>query len=449
MTHTLRKLWLSMCAVALAFVAAPRAALAQNWSFDARMIALGNPAGSGNLAYDMIDQQRPYAVIPLPFGLVQILKDFDIYNPTSPKFDPIRVVEYAASPIHYIIGRDDSKSSEALFVSDIRNAKLSADLSRYQGFVPVSDLLAEGLAKPLWGGTIKFDKSRNGSYQGLYLGAGPYLSLSNHSTFDAQLLNVLATGVNAPNAVMPITNTDTGQVALAAVVGYRGRFVAGGSPAGRDGLYLAANFNYLRGFKYENDALVVNLTTDRTGLVSPTSGISVLHQEADKGTGYAIDLGAGIVADRLEMGIAANGISNHIVWTGATQTLYALANLQSGNSNFLQGLTTPLPDARVELPVDFRANTTYNGQSWTSIVEAGHGFGGASFRTGIERRLAAIDARAGIRYTFGMWNPSVGVGLNMGPKVSLDVALFGTATNIERKRQTAIAASIRINHGAK
>jgi hypothetical protein len=29
------------------------------------------------------------------------------------------------------------------------------------------------------------------------------------------------------------------------------------------------------------------------------------------------------------------------------------------------------------------------------------------------------------------------------------VALFGTTTNVERKRQTAVAASIRINHGTK
>ena len=446
MTHTLRKLWLPVCAFAFAAVALPRAATAQNWSFDARMIALGGAAGSGNLAYDMIDRQRPYTVIPLPFGLVQILKDFDVYNPDSPKFNPIRVVEYAASPIHYIIGRDSNTSAQTLFVSDLRNAHLSADLSRYQGFVPASDLLAEGLAKPLWGGTIKFDKNRSGGYQGLYIGAGPYLSLSDHSTFDAQLLNVLSTGVNAVNAVMPIANTDIGQAALAAVVGYRGRFVAGTGPSGRDGLYLAANFNYLRGFHYENDALAVNLATDRTGLVSPLSNIAVIHQDGDNGTGYAIDLGAGIVAERLEIGVAANGISNHIVWTDVTQTTYFLGNLQSGNSSFAQSTAVPMPDARVELPVDFRANVTYNGDYWTGVVEGGHGFGGGSFRAGYEQRLGGMEARAGVRYTFSMWNPTVGVGFNLGPKVSLDVALFGTATNIERKRQTAIAASIRINH---
>src|SRR5215472_7803882 len=295
MTHTVRRLWLSICVVSVAYVALPRRAGAQNWSFDARLIALGNVAGSGNLAYDVIDRERPYTVIPLPFGLVQILKDFDIYNPNSPKFDPIRVVEYASSPLHYIIGRDDDTQAQTLFVSDLRNATLSRDLSKYQGFVPASDLFAEGLAKPLWGGTIKFQRTANGGYQGLYIGAGPYLALTDHSTFDQQLLNVLSTGVNVANAVMPITNTDVGQAAIAGVVGYRGRFVSGSGYTGRDGLYLAANFNYLRGFQYENDGLAVNLVTDRTGLVAPASGIAIVHQNADSGTGYAIDVGAGIV----------------------------------------------------------------------------------------------------------------------------------------------------------
>jgi hypothetical protein len=449
MTHMRPTAWISICIVLLSFVVFAPHAAAQNWSFDARMIALGGVAGSGNLAHDMIDRQRPYTVIPLPFGLVQVLKDFDIYNPDSPKFDPIRAVEYASSPIHYIFGRDENKQAQTLFVSDLRNATLSRDLSRYQGFVPTSDLLAEGLAKPLWGGTIKFHRSQGGSYSGIYLGAGPYLSLTNHSSFDQQLLNVLSTGVNAVNAVMPIANADTAQAALAAVVGYRGRFGwSGVGPGVRgDGVYIAANFNYLRGFAYENDVLRVNLATDRTGLISsPASNIDVVHQDATKGTGYAIDVGVGAVVDRLEIGVAANGLANRIDWTGITQTAYRLPNLLSGNSSFLEGATTPVADTRVELPIDFRANVTYNGDGWLGTVEAGHGFGGAAFRAGLEQRFGAFEARGGVRYTFGMWNPAGGIGIDLTRKVSLDLALFSAATNIERKRQAAIAASIRINH---
>src|ERR1051325_6832005 len=105
-------------------------AFAQNWDFDARHIAMGN-VSTTNVSMSMIDEQRRYTVIPLPFGLFQVLDDLDIYNPDSPKFDPIRSVEYVASPIHFVVNRRGSSSAQSLFVSDLRNATFSRDLSRY------------------------------------------------------------------------------------------------------------------------------------------------------------------------------------------------------------------------------------------------------------------------------------------------------------------------------
>src|SRR5436190_24099375 len=151
--------------IALLLIVPARTALAQNWSFDARTIALGGTGGTGNLADNMIDKQQRYTSIVLPFGLFQVLSDLDIYDPNSPKFDPIRAIEYASSPIHYIVGRSTGTSAGALFVSDIRNGTVSRDLSRYRGFVPANDILAEGLASPSWGGTIKFRRDDNGGYQ--------------------------------------------------------------------------------------------------------------------------------------------------------------------------------------------------------------------------------------------------------------------------------------------
>src|ERR1051326_2306567 len=222
-----------------------RAAFAQNWDFDARHIAMGN-VSTTNVSMGMIDEQRRYTSIPLPFGLFQVLDDLDIYNPDSAKFDPIRSVEYLASPIHFIVDRRSTNSAQSLFVTDLRNATFSRDLSRYKGFVPASDILAEGLASPNWGGTIKFHRTSDGGYQGIYIGAGPYLSMQDQATFDEQLINVLSTGVNARNAVMPILNSDTGQGALDVRVGYRGRFAWPGVNQGseREGIYVAANFHY-------------------------------------------------------------------------------------------------------------------------------------------------------------------------------------------------------------
>src|SRR5215467_10540761 len=191
------------------------AASAQDWSFDARDIAMGGVGTTGNLATKMIAEQRDYTSIVLPFGLIQGFKDMSIYNPDSKSFDPVRALEYAASPMHYALDRGTTNNAQELFVSDLRNATISRDLSRYKGFVPANDLLAEGLAAPNFGATIKLYKGEGGSFQGIYVGAGPYLSVHTVGAFDPGLTSVLATGINIPNAQFPINNQDIGQMAMA------------------------------------------------------------------------------------------------------------------------------------------------------------------------------------------------------------------------------------------
>src|SRR5215510_2263711 len=73
-------------------------AMAQNWSGDARLIAMGGAGTNQNLASKMIEEERGHRTIVLPFGLFQVLKDTDIFDPTSDEFDLVRSIEYAASP---------------------------------------------------------------------------------------------------------------------------------------------------------------------------------------------------------------------------------------------------------------------------------------------------------------------------------------------------------------
>lgn len=235
-------------------------------------------------------------------------------------------------------------------------------------------------------------------------------------------------------------------IALAVTGGYRGRFTWPGARSTREGVYIAANYNYLRGFLYENDAMNIRLATDRFGLLTTTSSVFIDRQHATRGTGFSLDVGAGVVYDRWEVGFGANGLSNHIDWTGVQRNTLQLASLTATGGSFMQTATIALPDARVELPVDYRGNITYDAGHWSATAEAAHGFGGASFHGGYEHRFGPFEARGGARYTFGMWNPTAGIGVDLSRKVSVDVAAFGTTTNIELKRQLALAASIRINH---
>ena len=438
--------------VCLALLAAPERALAQNWSFDARDIALGGVGGTGNLASKMIDEQRDYWSIVLPFGLIQVLGDSNKFDPNSPQFDPVRAIEYAASPFHYVVGRSTGNSGETLFISDIRNATLSRDLSRYSGFSPANQLLAEGLVSPNFGGTIKVHKNGSGGFHGIYIGAGPYLSMHTSATIDQGLTNVLATGVNVRNAQFPIVDSTEGQLALAVTGGYRGRFgwPAGvGSGSNREGLYVAVNYNYLRGFRYENIDMTIRLDTDNAGLITlapSTTPLVISRREATSGSGSAIDLGVGAVIDRWEVGFGAKGLGNRIDWNGLKQTRYSLASLLSGNTNFTETTAVSVADTRVELPVNYRGNLAYRADQWSAAAEVGQGFGGASFHGGFEQRFGRVELRGGARYTVSKWNPTGGVGFDLSPRISLDVAAYGTNANIERKRQLALAASVRFNH---
>ncbi len=427
-------------------------ALAQNWSFDARTIALGGVGGGGNLATKMIDEQRDYRSFVLPFGLLQVLPERKVFDPSSPDFDPVRASEYAASPIHYIVGRSTGSDSQAQFAFDIRNATLSRDLSQYKGFEPATDLLAEGLLAPNWGGTIKVRKDPQGGFHGIYIGAGPYMSVHTSASIDPRLANVLATGVNVANAQFPITDATEFQGALAVTGGYRGRFAlpaGAGSGSEREGIYVAANYNYLRGFRYEDIALTIRLDTDSAGLITFAPSIAPIvinTRDSSDGKGFALDLGVGAVFERWEVGFGAKGIANRIDWSGVQRTTYSLASLLGGDSEFADTTPVPVADARVELPVDYRGNFAYSSDQWSAAAEVGHGFGGSSFHGGCEQRVGRIELRGGARYTVKKWNPTGGIGFDITRRLSLDVAAFGTNANIERKRRVAIAASIRFNH---
>jgi hypothetical protein len=314
----------------LAFIAllgsANNSAFAQGWSFDARDMALGGVGATRNLSSKMIDEQRDYTSITLPLGLIQVLKDRDVYDPSSPKFNPILTFEYAANPVVYVIGREDRSPGEVLFVSDLRNATLSRDLSKYKGLVFDNAPLAEGLVTPNFGHTFKVKQGSGGAFQGVYVGAGPYLTLHDSALISPGLTNVFATGVNVANAHFPIVNDDLAQLALAVTGGYRGRFawpagIGGGSE--RDGLYAAANFNYLRGFMYEDDDLAIQLDTDGVGLVTDASHITIDHRHATGGNGFAIDMGVGAVIKRWEVGFGAQGLANRINWKDVEATTYS------------------------------------------------------------------------------------------------------------------------------
>ena len=447
------KKFLCVPVVALLLTCASNAQ-AQNWSFDARAIALGATGGAENLASSMIDDERNYRSIVVPLGLLQLLKDFGRLNPAHEEFDLVKTIEYAAAPLHYQLGRT-SDGRSAQFAVDIRNGEISRDINDYRGFLPAGPLRAQGLASPTWGRTIRVYEGARGAFQGIYVGAGPYMGMRTDLSIDPQLGQILAspTNVYLQNAHMQLGTDADAQLALAIAGGYRARFAwgsASSSGSARDGLYVATNYKYLHGFRYESINGRVRLDTDRNGLVTAIpnapSPLALVRESATSGSGFAVDIGVGAVVGPWEVGFGANGLANRIRWTDAQRVTYSMDNIVSGEEDFVEGDATFSGDVLRELPVDYSGHAGYNAPEWTAQAEFGRGYEGTRFRTGYEYRFRAVELRTGAIYSREKWNPTDGVGLNLGERVSVDVAAFGTTANVARQRRTALAVSLRINH---
>jgi hypothetical protein len=440
----------SLCLAVVFTVGSVGSAFAQNWSFDARNIALGAVSGKDNLASRMVEDQRRYRSIVIPLGLLQLLSDLDRLKPENDEFDLVRTLEYAASPLHFQFGRNPDSVSDRDLFSDIRSASVSLDLSDYRGYKLANQPVAEGLSSPSWGGTIRFRGDKDGPFQGVYIGAGPYLSMRTAALLDERVVDILASDepLRYPNTQYPLSSDIQGQFALAITGGYRARFAIGDGGSERDGLYTAVDYNYLHGFRYENVDANLRLDTNGAGLLTINpflpSPVVVVRSSSTSGHGFAIDFGVAAVVNGVEVGFGVNGIANRINWEDVEQTTYLLGNLFTGG-DFIESGPFPGSDVRVELPKDYHVNAGYHADVWSVMSEYAHGFQGNSLRGGAEYRMGAIELRGGGVYSREMWHPTGGVGFNVAPRVGLDVALFSTAANAARERRAALAVSLRIN----
>jgi hypothetical protein len=413
---------------------------------DARTAAMGGGgSNTTNIAMKMVPPDgRAEVVIPIPLGLIQVFKGgFDKFKPSSDGFDPLLAVETAGSSMNYRFGADTG-STRAAFINDLVNGALNPDLTVYTGFKIPERYVSEGLLAPQFGTTLKFIKGED-RFHGLYLGAGPYLSYRTEADVDTRLADVLGNGARYPNASMSVLDESELQLAAAFTAGYRGRLPlsGGGAGTGRDGIYLAYNFHYLKGFKYYGPDLDVRFNTNAAGnLTTSALPFSMVNLEGGSGSGFASDVGVQIVRGHLQFGAGVNGIGNRITWSELTQATYTLPSLTAGFDFTKTPGTAPFPELLVKLPVVKTANVGFDWAGWSAIATATDGYNGKSFSGGLERQVGPLALRGGGRYSREHWNPTVGVGV--GTNVALDVALFGTHANFQDERQWALAASVRI-----
>ena len=418
--------------------------MAQGYIGDARRVGMGGAGDWGNTAWDLVGEESGYRSIPIPIGLFQVLSDFDVFDPESDEFNPALIMSYASSPMHYSFNRGGSDVGRQ-FLLDIVNAEISRDLSTYSGFVPRSSLTGGGVASPDWGKTFWISGDGVGSDHGFRVAAGPYISMDAGLSLDPDL--VAAFNGPDPDASYAIDSQTAAQGAAALTLGYRGRFFLPDAVSDRDGVYIAVNYKYLYGIYYTDVDIDVRFDTDDMGLLTlfPTTepvGIDVLA--SNNGAGFALDFAGAVVRNGWEFTVAADGVGNRMDWEDLTAQRYAIRSVIDGSDFEETVLPSPSESLRVELPVRYSGGAAYHADAWSVTTEVAHGFQDIEFRGGVEYRLGPIDVRGGTRYSNELLHPAWGAGFNITDGFGVDVAFFGAASNVERKRELGMALSLRL-----
>ena len=428
---------------------------AQNYSWDARNVGMGGVTsiGEGNLAAELVPPERSYTSIVVPLGLFQVLSNLEVFDPDDTGFDVLRAIDYVGSPFHYSFNRS-KKSGNVDFLKNIIDSGFSTDLKDYQGFRPPEHLVAGGLLAPNWGYTFKVHRGTNESFQGIYVGAGPYISLQTDLRFDPRLVDILDSSLNVAvpaNTTFFATNSAAQQAAIAVTSGYRAKFGFNSSTSVRDGVYVLFNFNYLIGWRQNVADLNLFIATDAAGLVTINplqDPLTIDLLSSRSGRGFSTDFGFIVVRKGWEVGLGVNGVANRIDWKDHSNKRFSLTSLTTSVDFVETGLPVPTGTLRRELQEQYVANLGYHAGPWTVRGDWSYDLQKLGARAGAEYRAGPVALRGGARYGVKQWNPTGGIGLNLTRRFGIDVGLFGNSTNMEQRRNLAIAVSLRIEHPA-
>lgn len=423
---------------------------AQNYQGDARKIGMGGIGETDNPAAKAMGETGSDRTIVLPFGLIQVARDRQYFDPRKNTFDPSILLQDLANPIHYTFHRRTQSS----FVRDLVSGNVNPDLSTYRGFSPASQISAAGLASPSFGHTFRLTGDRD-TVHSLYVGAGPYLAMGTAFKIDTALSSVLSGQTpSLANSSMAINNTTTGQGALSFTLGYRGQFTfQGGAQSPRNKrILIATDYHFIHGLRYDTANMQFQFDTGASGLLtdSSTGNAAILdHYFSRSGRGYAVDISAAAMTSNWQIALGANGIGNRIDWTGVRADRLTLSSLFNGNGYVKQALPDVASDVIVRLPVRYNGSIAYNFRRMSGTAEFSQGFQGTTFHGGFEARLLRFQVRGGGRYSLNTWAPTAGFGFDITKRIGLDLAGFQTTGNIQRTRNVAVAASIRIHRKAK
>ena len=322
-------------------------ASAQNYTFDARRVALGGVGGTPNLASKLVERQRRYKSILIPVGLVKVLSNVRVFYPNREDFDFSRAVEYAYSPFHQVFGRREDITGRTFFRDTVR-AQLDPDLNAYRGFDIDPSTSAEGLISENWGKTFMVYEGDR-SFQGIYVGAGPYLAARAYAEFDSGLVDLLNSPVDTylPAASLGIGGGETDQLAVAITGGYRARFPyfpQEGTAAGRNGCTSPRISTTFKASASTTSMRTFNSRPTRLASSRPIRRrppLTLDWHTSSSGRGMAIDAGVAFVVNRWDFGFGVGGVANRITWTEIKPRHLTLVSLFGVPSSFMSSYPPP------------------------------------------------------------------------------------------------------------
>lgn len=332
------------------------------------------------------------------------------------------------------------------------------------------DYVGEFLFARHWGRTFRIHENPDGVTHDVYVGSGPYLAFHSdvavRSAFRSYLdigsltrsieMRQLSPDIAHLELELGIANRTDAQMAAAITGGYRLRLPFREGRGSRDGIYIATNYHYLHGLRYENLGLDLDLALDSADLFAngadpaPIQLGTLERHTSRRGHGFALDVGLAFVVNRWEFGAGADGLINRIDWKNVRRGELQIfeENLYSGFSDGgLADIQAPGGpegmERRVTTPRRYSAHVGYHQRHWTVLGNYGRGLVGNYWHGGFEYRFPWMDVRGGGHLKGDRWHPMGGVGFALARSWHLDVAVFGTSVNPLRERRMAVAMSLR------
>ncbi|PYO71246.1 MAG: hypothetical protein DMD64_15255 [Gemmatimonadetes bacterium] len=388
-------------AVALAVLAfAPIRAAHAQFSFDARRYGMGGVSLSRdgnarryNPAYRAVKNKNhvpgaPKFSIPVPFGLIQFLKDHPIsqlgqdpmFDPKSPAFNPVALMDVILNPPVFLeVKKAPTPTNDVQFT--IGRNQLVLDLGASKVLIPEQDF---GL------GTTSRLLDFGVGAAGFHVGVMGFLQYDVRFTLDSTLRSFLVNDSTArPNTAYFVNVDGTAQAGFAPTVSYAGRLTHGaGGQDTDDGFYVGGAVHYYFGATYGRGIGPAGFTTGAPPVLgstpSPLLNGDVFTSKKPFGRGVGGDVGVVWISGPFEVGAGVNDIGAELTWSHTKIQHFVYDNAGDSIATIVVSNDT---STKTKLPITYIANAALRMGTGTTvggdIVNSGRG---TVIHVGVEQR---------------------------------------------------------------